>query len=504
MKFPVQHKVGFFSGIILFFIILIIPFGTGLGNIARYTAACAVLMAVWWLSEAIPLAATALLPLVLFPLLKILPAGDVAQSYADSNILLFLGGFFIAFGMQRHNLHKRIALNIIKILGTSPRKIVLGFMVATAFLSMWISNTATAMMMLPIGIAVIEHIKPFIKVNQISNKPNGRRDNIGIALMLGIAYSASIGGVGTLVGTPPNIIFAGVVKNMFPALPEIDFVRWLGIGMPIVLVFLPITWLYLVYIGAPVVKTNIPGGKEIIKSELSTLGKMKRGELLTLIVFCITALGWIFRRDIAIGNFQLTGWASWLGISKYINDSTVALIGALLLFIIPLNLKKNEFILNWEWAQRIPWGILILFGGGFALAKGFESSGLDQWIGSSFGAIGNISPLIIVVVVCLLLTFLTEITSNTATITMILPVLGALTVSLGLNPFILMVPATISTSCAFMMPVATPPNAIVFGSGYLKIQDMARIGFTLNLTGIIIITILMYFCAFPLLGIALS
>ena len=502
MKVYIRHKVGFFSGIILFFLILIFPFVTGMGNITRYTAACAVLMAFWWLSEAIPLAATALLPLVLFPLLKILPAADVALSYADSNIFLFLGGFFIAFGMQRHNLHKRIALNIIRLLGTSPRKIILGFMLATAFLSMWISNTATAMMMLPIGIAVIEHIKPYINANPSNNALNGKQDKIGISLMLGIAYAASIGGIGTLVGTPPNIIFAGVVKNMYPALPEIDFVRWLGIGMPVVVIFLPITWFYLIYIGAPVAKTNIKVGKEIINNELKALGKMKIEETITLLVFCLTAMGWIFRRDIVIGDFHIPGWASLLGIEKYVNDSTVALIGALLLFVIPVNLRKKEFIMNWEWAQKVPWGILILFGGGFALAKGFESSGLDRWIGSAFVGINHISLFLIIICVCTLLTFLTEITSNTATITMILPILGAMSVNFGMNPFLLMIPATLSASCAFMMPVATPPNAIVFGSGYIKIQDMARIGFVLNLTGVIIITLLMYFCAFPILGIA--
>ena len=230
---------------------------------------------------------------------------------------------------------------------------------------------------------------------------------------------------------------------------------------------------------------------------------MKTGELLTLIIFCLTSLGWIFRRDISLGNFHITGWATFLGIGDYVNDSTGALAGALLLFIIPTNLKKNEFIMNWEWAQRIPWGILILFGGGFALAKGFESSGLDQWIGNSFNGFNNIAPVFMVLTVCLLLTFLTEITSNTATITMILPILGAVTLSLGINPFILMIPATISTSCAFMMPVATPPNAIVFGSGYLKIQDMARIGVILNLLGVLVITSIMYLVAFPLLGIVI-
>ncbi len=501
MNLYIQHKIGFFTGIILFITVVFLPSDKGMESSAKYTAACALLMAIWWLSEAIPLAATALLPLVLFPVFKILNAKQVALTYADSNIILFMGGFFIAMAMQRHNLHKRIALKIISLLGTSPRNIILGFMVATAFLSMWISNTATAMMMLPIGIAVVQHLQPFIKINKGTGSTD-KKKNLGIAVMLGIAYSASIGGVGTLIGTPPNIIFAGISKTMFPNMPEVDFMGWIRIGLPIVFVFLPLTWLYIVYIGAPVAKSSIKGGREAIKSEIKSLGRINMGELLTLIIFCITALGWIFRKDLVLGNFKLKGWATILGIGPYVNDSTVALFGALLLFIIPLNLKKNEFVLNWEWAKQIPWGILILFGGGFALASGFQSSGLDVWIGNAFSNLKNISPIILIISVCLLLTFLTEITSNTATITMILPVLAAMSLSFNMNPFILMIPATISTSCAFMMPVATPPNAIVFGSGYLKIQDMARIGIILNFVGVILITSIMYFVAFPLLGIA--
>ena len=417
---------------------------------------------------------------------------DVVSAYADSNIFLFLGGFFIAIAMQRHNLHKRIALGIVAFLGSSQRRLILGFMIATAFLSMWISNTATAMMMLPIGIALTEH---FIEKGR-SNPEN----MFGAALMLGIAYSASIGGIGTLIGTPPNIIFAGMVKKLFPELPEIDFIHWMAIGIPIILLFIPIVWLILIKLWVPATGKKQPTPL-IIREELRSLGKMTTGETTTLIIFVLTALGWIFRRDIVLGGFTLPGWAGLLGLSDQIDDSTVALIGAFLLFIIPTDIRKAQFVLNWEWAQKIPWGILILFGGGFALAAGFQASGLDKWIGSRFSGLSGFSPFLLVIFICLFLTFLTEITSNTASVSMILPILATMSAGLGINPMILMIPATLSASCAFMMPVATPPNAIVFGSGYLTMREMVKTGIILNFTGIFLITLIMYLVAFPMLGI---
>ena len=471
---------------------------------AKRAAACAVLMAFWWITEAIPIPATALLPAILYPLLKITSAKEAVLPYADRNIFLFMGGFFIAMAMQRHHLHKRIALHIIRLVGTSSRKLVLGFMIATAFLSMWISNTATTMMMLPIGMAVISHFKTQVENGDSGITIDPHHFRFAIVLMLGIAYAASIGGIGTLVGTPPNIVFAGIIRNTLPGYPEIDFVTWMTIGLPVVIIFLPIAWIYLVYIGSPPEINRIPGSKVLIKNEIMALGRMNRGESITLIIFCLTALGWIFRTNISIGQFTITGWTNLLGIEEYVHDSTVALTGAMLLFIIPTNLKNHEFVLNWEWAKRIPWGILILFGGGFALASSFQSTGLDIWIGEMFARINTISILILIISVCLLLTFMTEITSNTATITMMLPVLAAMALSMKIHPYILMIPATISTSCAFMLPVATPPNAIVFGSEYIEMHHMARIGFILNLAGVVIITSLVYFVVLPMLAIHLT
>jgi sodium-dependent dicarboxylate transporter 2/3/5 len=487
-------KTGFLSGLIVFVMILLIPNDWGLEQKAKNMLACALLMAIWWLTEALPLAATALVPLALFPLLKIAGAGEVAPAYADPNIFLFMGGFMIAMAMQRHNLHRRIALHIIHRVGSSPKKIILGFMIATAFLSMWISNTATAMMMLPIGIAVTEHLNDFVRKQ---GKEVDR--NLGLALMLGIAYSASIGGTGTLIGTPSNIVFAGLAARMAPHYRTIGFVDWLIAGIPVVVIFLPLVWFYLVNIAAPV-RLIIPGRKDIIREELRQLDRMSKGEHITLTVFVFTALAWIFRKNIEIGQVHIPGWTDLLGIGNYVHDGTIAMAAAVLLFTLPTSIKKLEFTLNWDWAQRIPWGILLLFGGGFALAAGFQSSGLDLWLGSQFGSFSYKSVFILIVSVCFLLTFLTEITSNTATITMMLPVLAAMSVSLGVHPFLLMIPATLSTSFAFMMPVATPPNAIVFGSNYVRIADMARIGLVLNLIGIVLITTLMYLVIIPVLG----
>jgi sodium-dependent dicarboxylate transporter 2/3/5 len=496
-----RQKTGLFLGIVLFVLLMVIPSFGGLSTPAKNMTAVALLMATWWITEAIPIAVTALLPIILFPLLGILGAKDVSMRYADQNIFLFMGGFFIAMAMQRWDLHKRIALYIVKFLGTSPRRIVLGFMIATAFLSMWISNTATTMMMFPIGLAVIYHAANMLEREKSGIDTTPGSFNFGLALMLGIAYSASIGGIATLVGTPPNIVFAGIAKSMFPTAPEIGFLDWFKIGLPLVVIFLPINWLYLTRIAAPPKIRKIPGGKDIIEHDLRELGKVKLGEKLTLIVFLFVALAWIFRRNIDLGFFVIPGWSNVLGISEYVHDSTVAIFGAILLFLLPVDFKKRIFVLNWEWALRIPWGIILLFGGGFALAAGFQTSGLAQWIGGRLSFLCGVPTIIMILSICLLLTFLTEVTSNTATTTMMMPVLGALAAATRIHPFLLMIPAAMSASCAFMLPVATPPNAIIFGSGYLRIPDMVRVGFFLNIIGAIIITLIVYFLVIPIFNI---
>jgi len=497
----VRQRIGLFLGIVLFILVMCLPAPAGMNNHAKYTAAVALLMATWWITEAIPIPATALLPLMLFPLMGILNAKDVAMRYADQNIFLFMGGFFIAMAMQRWQLHKRFALYIVKYLGTSPHKIILGFMVASAFLSMWISNTATTMMMFPIGLAIILHAETMLKKGNPTMDISPGKFNFGTALMLGIAHASTIGGIATLVGTPPNIVFVGIAKSMFPNAPEIGFFDWLKIGVPFVVIFLPVLWLYLTRIILPIRLKKIPGSKEVIDQDLHLLGSMQAGEKITLAVFILIALAWIFRRNILIGSFTIPGWSHLLGIGEYVHDSTVAMIGAILLFVIPLDLRKREFVLNWEWAVKIPWGIILLFGGGFALAAGFQHSGLAQWIGESLSFLGGMHVILMILVVSLFITFLTEVTSNTATTTMMMPVLGSLALAMGMHPYLLMIPATMSASCAFMLPVATPPNAIIFGSGYVRIPEMAKSGFFLNLIGGVIVTAIVYFLVIPVFNI---
>jgi len=492
--FTLRQQVGLFGAIPVFVITLwLISLDTNININAQYVLAISVLMAWCWITEALPIPATALIPMALFPILGVQKAKEVGSAYGDSNIFLFMGGFFLAITMQKWGLHRRLALHIIKIIGTSPRKIILGFMVATAILSMWISNTATTMMMYPIGLAIVLHVSDLEKAEKQENNLNTFRT----ALMLGIAYAASIGGVGTLIGTPPNIVLVSQLGHIFPDAPEIGFFQWMKIGVPLVILFLPITWFFITRIALPVKRESLPGGGDLINSELEKMGKASTGEKLTLMMFIITALAWIFRQNIEFGFFTLPGWSNILRNASFINDSTVAIFAAIILFAIPVDLKRGQFLLDWANARKIPWGILILFGGGIALAKGFESTGLASWIGLKLQLFANVPTLIMILLVCLMLTFLTEVTSNTAITTLFMPILAAAAVATNIHPLLLMIPASMSASCAFMLPVATPPNAIIFGSGNVTIPQMAKTGFALNLVGAILITVLVYLIAIP-------
>ncbi|MGH9341844.1 MAG: SLC13 family permease [Acidobacteriota bacterium] len=476
-----RQKIGLVSGPVVFLLVLL--FTPNLSSPAVIVLASAALMAIWWITEALPIPATSLLPLVIFPLGSVIPASHVSTAYMDPNIVLFMGGFFLAMAIQKWGLHRRIALYIISFLGGNPRGLVLGFMLATAFLSMWVSNTATAVMMLPIGTAVVLHLQR-----------NGMdaKSAFPPVLMLAIAYSASIGGVATLIGTPPNIVFAAQFGELFPERGQISFLRWCAVGLPFVIIFLPIAWLYLTCIFARLGKETLGEGSAVIEQERSKLGPMSRGERGVATIFFLTALAWIFRVDIVIGGFTIPGWASILGASQYVHDSTVAIISALLLFSIPVDWRQGIFLLDWDWAKRIPWGILILFGGGIALADGFQSTGLALWVGQSLEGLQGVPVVLLILSVCLLITFLTEVTSNTATATIFMPIMGGMAVALEIAPELLMIPATISASCAFMLPVATPPNAIVFASEHLSIPQMARAGLWLNLLGVLITTLIVY------------
>ena len=466
-----RRIIGLVLGPLLFIVLLVLPVPQNMSPAAWSVGAVALLMATWWITEAIPIAATALLPIVLFPFLDVMSTSSTTSAYANHLIYLFIGGFLIAMAMQKWNLHRRIALHTIHRVGVSPSRIILGFMLATAFLSMWISNTATAMMMLPIALAVI---------NQLTiNQPTGTdkcktTSEFGTSLMLGIAYSASIGGVATLIGTPPNAILAGVLENLYQQ--RISFAAWMSFGVPLALVMLAIAWFYLTRLAYPVGHQATPGIKELITKELSELGPMSRQERWVAIIFLGVAISWISR-----GLFDITALTG-------VSDASIAMTGALLLFVIPADFSKREFLLDWPSAVKLPWDILILFGGGFALAQGFSDSGLTQWIVTQLSILQGVHLVALVLVVTLVVIFLTEVTSNTATATLFLPVMGALAQAVNIEPLYLMVPAAIAASFAFMLPVATPPNAIVFSSRYVTIPQMARAGLWMNLIASLIIT----------------
>jgi len=495
-----RNWVGLFLGPTLFFILIFIPIGELDPQISRM-AAVSILMVVWWITEAIPIPATALLPIALFPILGLMSGKQVCPHYMNSYIFLFMGGFIIALALERWNLHRRIALHVVHIVGEQPRRLVLGFMLAVFLLSMWISNTASTMMMLPIGMSVIALARDQLQklsFDKYDQKILDRfKNNFPLVLMLGIAYGASIGGVGTLIGTPPNLVFSQIFRMEFPNGPEVTFTNWLVIGLPFACVFLIITWIILVYVIYPPGRGQFFGGGEIIKQELEHLGPMTKAERRLLIVFFSTAFLWIFRQHISFGeSLTIPGWSSLLGLSKT-DDGTVAIFMALLLFLIPSGKSNGERLMNWETTQKLPYGILLLFGGGFALAAGFNESGLSQWISSKLTFLSKISQPFMIASVSCLLTFLTEMTSNTATTQVFLPVLASLSRAIDINPLLLMLPATISASCAFMLPVATPPNAVIFGSGYVPIIKMVRAGLILNFVGVVLVLLIIYLVGIP-------
>ena len=459
-------------GPLLFFIILILDAPNEMSNEGFRLLGIIIWMAVWWISEVVPIAVTSLLPIILFPSLNILNIQETGANYGHKYIFLFIGGFILANAIQKWNLHKRIALNIILKIGGSTDKIILGFMLATGFLSMWISNTATTVMMLPIALSVINQLKDHPETLENENKVFGK------ALMLGVAYSASAGGIATLIGTPPNLIFAGFIQENFNI--EISFFQWMKIGFPVSIILMLFIWWFLTKYAFKLNKTGFPGGKEEIKKILSKMGKINNEEKKILIVFTLTILSWIFRKNtinLIIPNFD---------------DSMIAISSAIILFILPSKNKK-EPIMKWKDALTIPWGILLLFGGGLSIAKGFQATGLDHWIGDQLSFLTFSSSLLVIFLIIAGVNFLTEMTSNMATTAMLLPVMIPIANIMQINPFLLLVGTTLAASCAFMLPVATPPNAVVFGSKLLKISDMVKAGILINIFSIIIILIMVYF-----------
>jgi sodium-dependent dicarboxylate transporter 2/3/5 len=457
-----------------------------LGLEARATAALAVWMATWWLTEAIPVYATALLPLAVLPLTGAATIKQVAAPYGHEVIFLFLGGFILALAIERWELHRRLALAVLGRIGTRPTRIVGGFMAIAAFTSMWVTNTATTIMLLPVALSVIRLVSE-------EESGDGQPDNFAVCLLLSIAYAASIGGIATIVGTAPNAFVVGFIENEFGR--EISFVRWMAFGVPVTLTFLPLAWWLLARKIYPVDRSP----REQVAREMSRLhrasGPLDSAQKRTLLVAVLTATAWILRpvlNELTIGGFNpLAG----------LTDPGIAVISALALFVIPCGTRRKVFLMDWTHAVRLPWGLLILFGGGLSLAAALASTGVSDYLGSRAVGLGALPAPLIIGLVTASMIFLTELTSNTATTATVVPILAALSASLGLEPLLLVVPAAIAASCAFMLPVATPPNAIVFGSGLVTIPQMSRAGLWLNIAGIILVTLMVYMVMVPVLGI---
>lgn len=464
--------MGLLGGLLAFCLMLLLPGPEGLTPAGWRMAAVVVLMAVFWTTEAIPLAATAWLPLVLFPTLGILPMPETAAPYANDIIFLSLGGFLIARAMERSGLHRRIALAIVEFVGTRPHRLVLGFMIASAFLSMWISNTATTAMMYPIAMAIALIFRP-----DDLEGPFG----FGICVMLGVAYAATIGGVTTLIGTPPNQVLAAAASELLGK--SIGFLDWMLVGVPIAAVFLPLGWWLLT-------RWLYPPGKlrgdasELLAKERASLGRMSADEAVVAIVFVLVALAWVMRAPKAFGDVTIPGIQTF---APWVKDSTIAMAAALVLFLVPTDWRSGRAALDWATAKKVPWGVIVLFGGGLSLARGMSETGLAQWIGGIASSFDGLAIVLVFAAIAVLFVFLTEVTSNVATATMAMPIMAGAASGLGIEPLQLMATAALAVSMAFMLPVATPPNAIVFASGYVTMPQMARAGIVFNLVAIVLV-----------------
>lgn len=480
---PISGKhYGFFLGLGIFILMLILPTPEGMAPAAWKVAATTSLMATWWITEAIPIPATALLPIFLYPLLGIMGAKDACASYADDVIYLFMGGFFLAVTMERWNLHRRLALRTIMLVGSSPAKLVLGFMIATAFLSMWVSNSATAMMMVPIGLAVVSEVTD-LSTEQIRHGSVGAAQsdlNFGRSLMLGIAYAASIGGMATIIGTPPNAILVGAVKRLYGY--EITFSQWLSFGVPFASIMLLLAWLILIKILFPSKTFKKGDAASLIANEYKELGPMSRPEIYVLLIGATMATLWILR-GLVLKNVPALAM---------VGDSTIAIGGAMLLFACPVDFRNHTFLLDWKTAVQIPWDVVLLFGGGLAIAAGFQQTGLTGYIAHAFDNLHGMHVYLLLTLVVMVTGCVTEMTSNTATANLFVPIMGAVALALGLNPLGVMIATGIAASCAFMLPVATPPNAVAYGSGCFRIKDMAKAGVWMNVVSIIIVPLLVY------------
>jgi sodium-dependent dicarboxylate transporter 2/3/5 len=475
-----KKYIGFFLGIAAFLaIILFTDLKPGKPEVTA-TLAVACLMAVWWVSETIPLAVTALVPLVLFPAFGVLDGKAVSEVYMNHIIFVFVGGFMMALAMERWGLHRRIALKLLMLIGVSPGRILVGFMATSAFLSMWISNTATTMMMIPIVMSIVVSLEESLSGKSVTKYATG--------LFLAIAYSASIGGMATLVGSPTNLVFPRILTLLYPSAPDISFTSWMVFALPISAVMLVMVWLVIRIRFRPAEKWK-GIDRDHFRTIYEKLGPSSREERSVFVLFLILAFLWITRAGIDFSKVSIPGWSQLFKTPDYINDGTVAMFMSVILFLVPAGKDGKERIMNWETAKRIPWNIVLLFGGGFALALGFQASGLAVWFGEQLMWARNVHPYLILLAVVALMSFLTELTSNVASTQMLLPIFASLALSSGNNPMFLMIPATLASSLAFMLPTATPPNAIIFGTNRIRIPTMVRTGFILNMMGILVVAL---------------
>lgn len=462
-----SRYISLFLGPVLFVLILLFHPDVYLEAEGWRVLALAAWMISWWITEAVPIPITAILPMIVFPLLGVFDIKSATAPYASSIIFLFMGGFMLALAMERHNLHKRVALSIIKITGVSGNGIILGFMLATASLSMWISNTATAVMMLPIALSVVGLLEKSYKPEQLHQ--------FKLGLLLSIAYSANIGGIGTIIGTPPNVVLVGYIESFYDT--SINFLDWMLVGIPVVIVLITITYFLIVKVLFPIKVVEVQGANLLLQNEIKNLGKWTKEQKFVAVVFGLTAIGWIFKQQIN----QLIG-------EPLLNDTVTAMMGGVAMFCIPID-KKGKLLMEWEIMKKLPWGILILFGGGICLAKGMEKSGVVNLLAETVSNDNQMAVWVVIAILTSIMLFMTEVMSNVALTTIFIPVVIGIASGLGINPYYLVVPVTMAASCAFMMPISTPPNAVVFSSGFIRIRDMMRAGVILNLISIVVLVI---------------
>ncbi len=471
-------RIGFWAGLAVFVLLLVLPPPQGLSVLGWRTAAVGALMGVWWMTEALPLAVTGLAPLVALPLLRIRTMGEASAPYANPIIYLFMGGFLVALAIERWGLHRRLALGVIRAVGTSPRRLIAGMLIATGFLSMWISNTATTLMLLPLTLSL---------TRLADEAPADVRARFSTALLLAVAYAASIGGMGTLIGTPPNAVFAGFMQETYGV--RVSFLGWMGVGVPLVILGLGVAYVVLTRIGGGLGHTELPGARALVEAERVALGRLTTPERRVGLVAVLTAAGWM-----AMPLLD--------GLVPGLTETGVAMLAALVLFFVPAGDGTDTRLLTWAHAERLPWDVLLLFGGGLSLASAIEKTGLAVWIGDGLAGLSGMPPFVVLLAVVLLIILLGEFTSNVATAAAFLPVVAPLAVALGQNPLFLAIPATLAASAGFILPAGTAPNAIAYGTGRVRLSWMMRAGFWLDLAFAVLVAVVTYFLMGPTFGVA--